>query len=126
MFLKIAIVFENLIILYFLSIFPGLELSWRLASGEGLSPVGPSSISRSRSSSPYSLEAQSSSPVFPDPPVSPATLEIPPEQLPYVVGVSGTHPYHCQCCEKSFAKLDHLKHHEQVRSQSLILVIHLS
>ena len=104
-------------------VIPGLELSWRLASGK-LSPTP-----ASRSSSPsFSSElgcgvggtsspgvGTSSPPVFPDAPISPATLEIPVDELPYVVGVSDSHPFPCSLCEKSFSKLSHVKHHEQVR-----------
>lgn len=41
-------------------------------------------------------------------------MELTPEQVPGVDGVSETNPYGCQFCTKAFQKLSYLKVHEQV------------
>ncbi|XP_050396843.1 zinc finger protein 423 isoform X1 [Patella vulgata] len=72
-----------------------------------------------RSDTPLSsISSQSPVPAGSEP-MSPKSQGMTPEQVPYVVGVSDGHPYACQYCEKAFARLGHLKIHEQVHSDQL-------
>ncbi len=125
-------------------VFAGLELTWRLAAGSvsppppgsvglpesrAMFPGGPPSLSGgggagSRGSSPAGRGGGGDSPGLPPP--SPDTLRLPPEELPYVVGVSATHPHPCALCEKSFMKLSHLHHHQQVCTRESRMTLNLS
>ncbi|XP_069112260.1 zinc finger protein 423-like [Argopecten irradians] len=70
--------------------------------------------------SPLSSEFLGDSPLSAlDCPLSPASENMTPDQVPSGVGVSDINPYGCQFCEKAFPKLSYLKIHEQVHSDQL-------
>src|SRR6218665_298765 len=61
-----------------------------------------------------SSRSPSSDRAAPSPPLTPSSVEISHDPLPYAIGPDENHPYACQSCEKAYSKQSYLKKHEQV------------